>query len=989
MDETGQSGDTGSADSGAGADARDRTLLNGWVTSDSPWSSAGAALDPSSDLPAWRRPSTELRTPPDFRPSGDIRDRSTGDLGSGPERPPGERSRPPADARPSTELPPSVEVRPGGDSLLPVENASAPRWSDSRSRYADLLAHLSPSPNEIPAANGVDPGRSVGEETRPVDLRSVSGELPPVSGEGRAAPGYPRPVDVGDHAGGPRIPTSAPPYPYEGDLDDVVPPAPVRPAMTEQRAAMPLDRPSSLDRPSPDRPSPDPLSPDRPSPGGRPAVFGRPAHLESPSAAERRAIPVVRPATPGGRTVDWAAAESARHAIDQVTPPGGVPYIGRRDAARRAQEAGPSAGQRPPAQQVRPGSGAPTDALVTGPSGAAEPGSDPRGGDRPASGPPGPSPSAQGASGGAQFDPARSDPGQFDPARSDPGRADPARSDPGRAGPGRASAGQAEPGHPGSPQAGPGHPGSPQAGPGHSGSLQAGPGQPGSLQAGPGQPGSPQSGPGQPGSAEADFGYGGSGRGAPERAGRGEPTSGPAGLDEGPRQVPESLAPGLADPIQPRPPYDPSTFPRRLPYETPHARPADSLQRPGYEPPTPAGTPMSYPASGAYAQIPAGAPSIPPSAERPTRALPQRVPAEPDVPTVPEPPSVEPSAATPALARIATHLRRGDVVPPQERQEGFDVTAILAAVREVDGVRGASLRTTPAGAHSLRLDLADGADPAEVSRQVARLLQDRMGLDAAMQAPDNGPTDELPSIASYAPTRPVPAGRVPVSGAGAAGVAAVSAADTPPGGQRPPGGAGGTTGAAPGEQSRRASTTGRARAPVDDLPSRGTAEVTTSTSVSTAQRLPSGVEPAPPRPLIPGDRPGPRVVIDNVQVTTFGLEATVRVRLTVGEQVASGVATGPAVDGYLLRLCAMATASAIDELLVLADHADGPARCFVEHAASVPFGASEVAVVVLLLSCGGWVEQLAGSAVVVGDDRHAMVRATLAAVNRRLEALLS
>jgi len=49
----------------------------------------------------------------------------------------------------------------------------------------------------------------------------------------------------------------------------------------------------------------------------------------------------------------------------------------------------------------------------------------------------------------------------------------------------------------------------------------------------------------------------------------------------------------------------------------------------------------------------------------------------------------------------------------------------------------------------------------------------------------------------------------------------------------------------------------------------------------------------------------------------------------------------------------------------------------------------QVAVVVLLLSCGGWVEQLAGSAVVTGDDRHAMVRATLAAVNRRLEALLS
>ena len=118
-------------------------------------------------------------------------------------------------------------------------------------------------------------------------------------------------------------------------------------------------------------------------------------------------------------------------------------------------------------------------------------------------------------------------------------------------------------------------------------------------------------------------------------------------------------------------------------------------------------------------------------------------------------------------------------------------------------------------------------------------------------------------------------------------------------------------------------------------------------------------------------------------------EATVEVRLAVGGRTATGISAGPAVDGYLLRLCAMATGQAIDELLSGSDHVDGPAKCFVEHAASVPFGALQVAVVVLLLSCGGWVEQLAGSAVITGDDRHAMVRATLAAVNRRLEALLS
>jgi hypothetical protein len=155
------------------------------------------------------------------------------------------------------------------------------------------------------------------------------------------------------------------------------------------------------------------------------------------------------------------------------------------------------------------------------------------------------------------------------------------------------------------------------------------------------------------------------------------------------------------------------------------------------------------------------------------------------------------------------------------------------------------------------------------------------------------------------------------------------------------------------------------------------------------ETVPPAIDSAPARPLEVGEHPGPRVVIENVQVNTFGTEATVEVRLAVGTHTASGVASGPAVDGYLLRLCAMATGQAVDELLSTSDHADGPARCFVEHAAAVPFGSMQVAVVVLLLSCGGWVEQLAGSAVVTGDDRHAMVRATLAAVNRRLEALLS
>ncbi|MFI7659109.1 hypothetical protein ACIBTW_09495 [Micromonospora parva] len=382
--------------------------------------------------------------------------------------------------------------------------------------------------------------------------------------------------------------------------------------------------------------------------------------------------------------------------------------------------------------------------------------------------------------------------------------------------------------------------------------------------------------------------------------------------------------------------------------------------------------------------------------------LPQRVPAEPDVPVVPEPPAVEPPAETPELARIATHLRRDDEPAPlRERPEGFDVNAILDAVREVAGVRDAALRRTPAGAHSLRLDLADGADPAEVSRQVARLLQERMGLAAAPQNVPGLPSTPPPPVRRRA-AEPRPAERrTPETQNAAARDPGEVRAATSPTAARP---AGGRSEAGPAGPEPRTSTdpTRRRRS---NAPHRGRATVEEPGSVSAA---PAGAatgspatlgtsysggqvtttESAPSRPLETGGVPGPRVVIDHVQVSTFGLDANVEVRLLAGGDSASGYATGPAVDGYVLRLCAVAAAAAVDELLRGADNAER-GRCFVEHAAVVPFGNCEVATVVALLVCEGWVEQLAGSALVAGDPRQAVVRATLAAVNRRLEALLS
>ncbi|MGN9766618.1 hypothetical protein ACTMS2_15855 [Micromonospora sp. SD12] len=419
--------------------------------------------------------------------------------------------------------------------------------------------------------------------------------------------------------------------------------------------------------------------------------------------------------------------------------------------------------------------------------------------------------------------------------------------------------------------------------------------------------------------------------------------------------------------------------------------------------PAPTGAP-SYAArrSASEPAPPAAADQAP---EPASAVLPQRVPAEPDVPVVPEPPAVEPPAETPELARIATHLRRDDEPAPlRERPEGFDVNAILDAVRGVAGVRDAALRRTPAGAHSLRLDLADGADPAEVSRQVARLLQDRMGLAAAPQNLPGMPAAPAPPVRRRSAE---PRGADPRSAGPATRTGEPSSAEP-----RVPGGrvAGSPPEAPPTRTEPRPETEGPRRRRQPAAPHRGRATVEEPGSVSAAPAgAASGVpatvgtsysggqvtttETAPSRPLDTGGVVGPRVVIDHVQVSTFGLDATVEVRLLAGGENAAGYSTGPAVDGYVLRLCAVAAAAAVDELLRGGERAPdaGPdrGRCFVEHAAVVPFGNCDVATVVVLLVCDGWVEQLVGSALVAGDPRQAVVRATLAAVNRRIEALLA
>jgi hypothetical protein len=326
------------------------------------------------------------------------------------------------------------------------------------------------------------------------------------------------------------------------------------------------------------------------------------------------------------------------------------------------------------------------------------------------------------------------------------------------------------------------------------------------------------------------------------------------------------------------------------------------------------------------------------------------VPAEPDVPSVPGDDSATDGvpAETPALARIATYLRdderSADSDPTSERPDGFDFPAVIDAVRGVAGVRDAFLRKGTAGVPTLRLELADDADPGETSREVARLLKEQLGLSAEPKPAEPADDDKAPGETS-----------------GSADPVDVRSASAPLG------------------------------APVDTVP--WEADPLADVAVSSTGETPRfdvdhTLEPNPaPPPLVPPVQT-PRVLLESVEVAVHGLDAVVQVRLHGNGASSVGSAVGPALSSYVLRLCATAAAAALDELLTDVSTGTARGRFFVEQAAVVPFGNYEVAVVVMLIVCGSWVEQLTGSAIVAGDARKAVVRATLAAANRRLEALL-
>ena len=114
-----------------------------------------------------------------------------------------------------------------------------------------------------------------------------------------------------------------------------------------------------------------------------------------------------------------------------------------------------------------------------------------------------------------------------------------------------------------------------------------------------------------------------------------------------------------------------------------------------------------------------------------------------------------------------------------------------------------------------------------------------------------------------------------------------------------------------------------------------------------------------------------------------GLGATVTVTLGIDGRRLDGEAEGAATQSGLLRSVATATLRAVERIT------DGSARFEVEHVEVARTGTDQTALVVITMLTGRSTQRLSGASVVGEDTRQAVIRAVLAALNRRVEPMLA
>ena len=146
-------------------------------------------------------------------------------------------------------------------------------------------------------------------------------------------------------------------------------------------------------------------------------------------------------------------------------------------------------------------------------------------------------------------------------------------------------------------------------------------------------------------------------------------------------------------------------------------------------------------------------------------------------------------------------------------------------------------------------------------------------------------------------------------------------------------------------------------------------------------------EPAPqPEPAPPVSVPPQRVVrpeIVRTDLVTSGLEFSATVVLSSQARAATGDAHGAVTASGMQRAIGQATLRAVERL------ARDSARIELDSVVVAEAAGERTVLVALTLVSSRGAERLTGSAVVREDESRAVVRATLDALNRRLETLLA
>lgn len=134
---------------------------------------------------------------------------------------------------------------------------------------------------------------------------------------------------------------------------------------------------------------------------------------------------------------------------------------------------------------------------------------------------------------------------------------------------------------------------------------------------------------------------------------------------------------------------------------------------------------------------------------------------------------------------------------------------------------------------------------------------------------------------------------------------------------------------------------------------------------------------------VPHQRLAGRPAISRMHLVSSGLDVTATVTLASGGRTASGEARGSASQSGVQRAVAGATLRAVEGL------SGDVARFELDHLEVSHLGSDRMVIVALTMLSSRGTERLTGAAAVREDVRQAVIRATLDALNRRLETLLA